>query len=58
MDAGLFIFFPSDPGQNIFFKVFDARIPVFILKNGQPHSPSESIFRPLIKKDPVSTIPQ
>ena len=25
MDAGLFIYFPRDPGQNIYFKVFGAR---------------------------------
>ena len=25
MDAGLFIYFPRDPGQNIYFKVFDGQ---------------------------------
>ena len=34
MDAGLFIYFPRDPGHNIYFKVFDP----------------ESTVRPLTKK--------
>ena len=25
MDAGLFIYFPRDPGHNIYFKVFDGQ---------------------------------
>ena len=34
MDAGLFIYFPRDPGQNIYFKVFDGQdMYVIILSN-------------------------
>ena len=25
MDAGLFIYFPRDPGHNIYYKVFDGQ---------------------------------
>ena len=56
MDAGLFIYFPRDPGQNIYFKVFDGP-DIYFLKIARP-PPSESTFRPLTKKGPVSTIPE
>ena len=52
MDAGLFIYFPRDPGHSIYFKVFvDNKI--YILKNCQPPPPGprpESTVRPLTKK--------
>ena len=48
MDARLFIYFPREVGQNIYFKVFDGQI--FILKNCQTPPPSESTVRPLTKK--------
>ena len=54
MDAGLFIYFPRDPGHNIYYKVFDGQDIYF--KNLPP--PPESTVRPLTKKGPVSTIPQ
>ena len=40
MDAGLFVYIPRDPGQNIYF---------LFLKNASP-PPSESTVRPLTKK--------
>ena len=43
MDAGLFIYFPRDPGKNIYFQVFDGQ---------------DTTVRPLKKKGPVSTISQ
>ena len=43
MDAGLYIYFPRDPAQNIYFKVFD----IYFKK--MP-APSESTVRPLTKK--------
>ena len=49
MDAGLFIYFPRDPGKNIYFKVFDGQ---------DTAPPPESTIRSLTKKGPVSTIPQ
>ena len=57
MDAGLFIYFPRDPGQNIYFEVFDGQ-DVYLKKPGRPPPPSESTVRPLTKKGPLSTIPQ
>ena len=46
MDAGLFIYFPRDPGHNIYFKVFDAKI--FKIKTATP--PPQPTVRPLTKK--------
>ena len=51
MDAGLFIYFPGDLGQNIYFKVFDGQ-DIYFKK-----LPAQTV-RPLTKKGPVSTIPQ
>ena len=48
IDAGLFIYFPRDLGQNIYFKVFDGQDIYF--KNCQPPRPSESTVCPLTKK--------
>ena len=49
MDAGLFIYFPRDPGQNIYFKVLTARI--FLFKAASPPPPSaESTVHLLTKK--------
>ena len=55
MDAGLFIYFPRDLGQNIYIKVFDGQDINF--KNCQPPPPQSTVL-PLTKKGPVSTIPQ
>ena len=49
MDAGFFIFFPRDPGQNINFKVFDGQ-DIYFKKLPAPLPPSESTVRPLTKK--------
>ena len=39
MDAGLFIYFPRDPGQNIiYFKVFDGQ-DIFFKKTTPPPPP-------------------
>ena len=38
MDAGFFIFFPSDAGQNIDFKALDGQN-IYFLKTCQPPSP-------------------
>ena len=46
MDAGLFINFPSDPGQNIYFKLFDGQDNC---PHPHPH-PKESTVRPLTKQ--------
>ena len=43
MDAGLFIYFPRDPGQNIYFKVFDGQ------DTASP-PPPESTVSPLTRK--------
>ena len=56
MDAGLFIYFPRDPGHNIHFKVLDGQYINF--KKLPPPPPKESTVRPPTKKGPVSTIPQ
>ena len=56
MDAELFIYFPRDPGQNIYFKVFEG--PDIYFKKLPAPPPSELTVRPLTKKGPVSTIPQ
>ena len=54
MDAGLFIYFPRDPGHNIYYKVFDRQDIYFKIL-----PPPQSTVRPLTKKKgPVSTIPQ
>ena len=55
MDAGLFIYIPRDPGQNIYIKVFDGQ-DIHFKKMPTP-PPEESTIRPLTKKEPVSTIP-
>ena len=55
MDALLFIYFPRDPGQNIYFKVFDGQ-DIYLKK--LPPPPHQSTVRPLTKKGPVSPIPQ
>ena len=39
MDASLFIYFPRDPGQNIYFKV------LFYKKLPAPHPPEQLIQR-------------
>ena len=59
MDARLSIYFPRDPGQNIYFKVFDAQV-IYFKKLPAPPPPqsSESTVRSPNKKGPVSTIPQ
>ena len=44
MNAGLFIYFPRDPGHNIYFNVFDGQDIYF-----KPPHP-ESTVRPLTKK--------
>ena len=49
MDAGLFIYFPRDLGQNIYFKVFDGQYYLF-LKNASPPPPPKLTVRPLTKK--------
>ena len=56
MDAGLFIYYPREPDQNIYFKVLDGQN--IYLKKLPTHTPSESNVRPLTKKGPDSTIPQ
>ena len=48
MDAGLFIYFPGDPGHNINFKVFDGQ-DIYFKKTASP-PPPESSLRPLTKK--------
>ena len=58
MDAGLFIYFPRDLGQNIYIRVFDGQDICFKkLPAHSPPPPSESTVRPLTKKGTVSTIP-
>ena len=61
MNAGLFIYFHRDPGQNIYFKVFDQG-PIYwyigpwfdgqdiYFKKLPAPPPSESTVRPLTKK--------
>ena len=44
MDAGLFIYFPRDPGQSIYFQVLDGQ-DIYLKKNCQS-TPSESTVRP------------
>ena len=56
MDAGLFIYFPRDPGQNIYLKVFDGPN-IYFKKTASPPPPSESTFRPLTKKDQFQPFP-
>ena len=34
MDAGLYIYFPWDPGHNIYFKVFDSQAIYFFRNRG------------------------
>ena len=46
MDARLFIYVPRDPGQNIYFRVFDDQDIYFSLP------PPKSTVRPLTKKEP------
>ena len=56
MDAWLYIYFPRDPGHNIYIKVFDGQ-DIYLKKTASP-PPLESSLRPLTKKKgPVSTIP-
>ena len=55
MDAGLFSYFPRNPGHNIYFKLFDGQ-DIYFKKNWQP-PPQNQLF-PLTKKGPVSTIPK
>ena len=52
MDAELFIYFPRNPGQNIYFKVFDGQD--IYLKTLSALPPSESTVRPLTKKGIIS----
>ena len=51
LDAGLFIYFPRDPGHKIYLKVF-----IYFKK--LPAPPPQSTVRPLAKKGTVSTIPK
>ena len=55
MDAGLFIYFPRDPGQNIYYQLFDGQ-DIYFKK--LPPPPQNQLFIPQQKKGPVSTIPQ
>ena len=48
MDAFIYMYFPKDPGQNIYFKGFYGQDIYF--KKCQPPPPSESTVRPLTKK--------
>ena len=48
MDAVLFIYFPREPDQNIYFHVFDGKDIYFKKLPDTP--PPESIVRPLTKK--------
>ena len=57
MDAGLFIYFPKDPGQNMYFKVFDGQ-DIYLKKlPAPPPPPSESTVRPLKKRDHFQPFP-
>ena len=53
----IYLFFLRDPGQNIYFKVFDGQ-DIYFKKLPAAPPPPESTVRPLTKKGPVSTIPQ
>ena len=55
MQDFLFIYFPRDPGHNIYYKVFDGQDIYF--KNLTP-PPRINCTTPNKKKGPVSTIPQ
>ena len=55
MDAGLFIYFPKNPGQNTYFKVFDGQDIRF---QKLPPPPPPINFSSPKKKGPVSNIPQ
>ena len=48
MDAGLFIYFPWDPGHDIYFEVFDGQEIYFIKLPAPPPLP-ESTVRSLTK---------
>ena len=50
MDAGLFIYFPRNPDQNIYFKVFDGQDIYFKKLPAALPPPPESTGRPLTKK--------
>ena len=43
MDAGLFIYFPKNPGQNTYFKVFDGQDIRF---QKLPPPPPNQLFAP------------
>ena len=45
IDAGLFINFPRDPGQNIYFKVFDGQ-DIYLKKTDTPPPLQNQLFVP------------
>ena len=49
MDAGLFIYFPRDPGNNIYF-LLDGQDIYFKKQPASPPPPPESTVRPPTKK--------
>ena len=56
MDAGLFIYYPREPGHSIYFKVFDGQDIYFKkLPAPPPRINCTSLNK---KKGPVSTIPK
>ena len=58
MDAGLFIYFPRDPGHNIYFKVFDGQ-DIYFEKLPAPHPhPPNQLYVPLQKRDQFQPHPK
>ena len=55
MDAGLFIYFPRDPGHTIYFKVFDGQ-DIYFKKLPAP-SPRIHCTSPKIKRDQFHSFP-
>ena len=56
MDAGLFIYFPRDLGQNIYIKVFDGQDIYF--KNCPPPPPLNKHLVPKKKKKKLKNYPK
>ena len=54
MDAGLFIYYPRDPGHNIYFKAFDGQ-DIFFKKLPAPPPPIK--VRPLTKINHSPIVP-
>ena len=46
MDVGLFIYFPRDPGHNMYFKVFEGQDIYFKNMPPLPHLPPNQLYVP------------